>query len=145
MPATATLTVLDIQSNGVHIEHTKQNTWPDVPFGTGNLQYTLWIVLNVNGQWYASGCIEYWRGRPLAGGPPSQYAQNWYYDPRRWAPMTGHQPAVGEQVGFFVTAGDARNNGVFFVKERSQVVLVPFPSDAGQTFRFSSAGAIRFR
>jgi len=145
-PATATLTRLDIGSNGVHIEHTKQNgpgSWPDVPFGDGNLQYTLWIVLNINGQWYASGCIEYWRGRPEAGGPPSQYAQNWYYDPIRWAPMTGHQPAPGEQVGFLVTAGDARNNGLALVKERSQVVLVPFPRDGGASFTFSS-GALPF-
>jgi hypothetical protein len=138
-PVTSTITRLDIGSNGVHVEHNKQCCWPDVPFGDGNLQYTLWIVLNVNGQWYGSGCIEFWRGRPEAGGPPSQYAQNWYYDPHRWAPMTGHQPAPGEQVGFLVTAGDARNNGLALVKERSQVVMVPFPGDGGASFTFSAA------
>jgi hypothetical protein len=50
--------------------------------------------------------------------------------------MTGHQPAPGEQVGFFVTAGDARNNGRVVVKERSNVVVVPFPGAGGGVFGF---------
>ena len=64
---------------------------------------------------------------------------NWFYDPGRWAPMTYHQPAVGEMVGFFICAGDCRNNpdGTLSpVKERSNVVLVLFPSDGGGTFGF---------
>jgi len=65
------------------------------------------------------------------GGPPSQYAQNWYYDPIRWGPMVGHQPQPGEQVGFLVTAGDARNNGNVAVRERSNVVSIAFPSGGG--------------
>ena len=93
-------------------------------------------MLNINGQWHASGCIEYWRGLYENGGPVSQYALNWYFDPIRWAPMTGHQPAPGELVGFFVTSGDARNNGPSSVKERSNVVVVAFPSPDGRTFVF---------
>jgi hypothetical protein len=51
--------------------------------------------------------------------------------------MTGHQPAVGEKVGFFVTAGNARNEGaVTSVKERSNVVIVPFPTDGGAVFNY---------
>jgi hypothetical protein len=144
-PAAARLTRLDLMPTGVHVEFTKQNVWPEVvpPGWTGGLQYTLWIVLNINGQWHASGCIEYWRGRYEAGGPLPEYAQNWYYDPIRWGPMTGHQPAVGEQVGFLITAGDARNNGPAIVKERSQVVVVPFPSASGQSFSFAAASATR--
>jgi hypothetical protein len=61
---------------------------------------------------------------------------NWYFDPIRWAPMTGHQPAPGEQVGFLVTAGDQRNNGPNSVRERSNVVMVSFPSAAGRSFVF---------
>ena len=63
---------------GAHVEFTKQNVWPDVtpPGWSGPLQYTLWIVLNINGQWHASGCIEYWRGLYENGGSVSQYAQN---------------------------------------------------------------------
>jgi len=53
--------------------------------------------------------------------------------------MTYHQPAVGEQVGFFVCSGDCRNAGDGSrspVRERSNVVVVTMPSDAGATFRF---------
>ena len=139
-PATARITLLDLGTNGVHVDFTKKDgpgSWPDVPFLTPgeDLQYTLWIVLNINGRWHASGCIEFWRGLDRNGGPPSQYAQNWYYDPSRWGAMTGHQPSPGEQVGFLVTAGDSRNNGNVIVKERSNVVVVPFPGGAG-TFPF---------
>ncbi|HEV3058153.1 MAG TPA: hypothetical protein VGY48_07880 [Vicinamibacterales bacterium] len=140
-PATATITSLDLGNNGAHIEFTKKNgpgSWPDVPFLTPgqDLQYTLWIVLNINGRLYASGCVEFWRGLDRNGGAPAQYAQNWYYDPGRWGPMAGYQPANGESVGFLVTAGDARNNGAAVVKERSNAVVVPFPSGGG-VFTFS--------
>jgi hypothetical protein len=53
--------------------------------------------------------------------------------------MTGHQPAQGETIGFFVCAGDCRNNregSLSPVKERSNVVLVPMPGPGGGTFRF---------
>ena len=137
-PVTATLTRLDLMPSGVHVEFTKQSSWPEVipPGWAGGLQYTLWIVLSINGQLHASGCIEYWRGLYENGGPVNQYAQNWYFDSIRWGVMTGHQPAVGEQVGFFVTSGDARNNGPSSVRERSQVVVVSFPSAAGRSFSF---------
>ena len=135
-PATATITRLDIGGAGVHIDFTKRDgpgSWPDVPFQIEgeNLEYTLWIVLNINGHWYTSGCIQFWRGLDRNGGPPSQYGQNWYYDPQRWGVMSGYQPSNGEMVGFFVTAGDARNNGAVTTRERSSVVLVPFPSGGG--------------
>ncbi len=135
---TTKLTRLDLTPAGVHVEFDKSRSWPDVypPGWAGPLQYTLWIVINVNGQWYTSGCIEFWRGLYQNGGPVDQYAQNWYFDPLRWGNMVGHQPAPGEQVGFFVSAGDERNNGPFAVKERSQVVVVSFPSSGGQSFSF---------
>jgi hypothetical protein len=118
------------------VDFTKKDgvgSWPDVPFGApgDSLEYTLWIVLNINGRWYTSGCIEFWRGLDRNGGPPSAYGQNWYYDPIRWGVMAGYQPQPGEMVGFFVTSGDQRNNGAFKIKERSNVVLVPFPSGSG--------------
>ena len=135
---TATLTRLDLMPSGAHVEFTKQNVWPEVvpPGWSGGIQYTLWIVLNINGTWHASGCIEFWRGLYENGGPVNQYAQNWYFDPIRWAPMTGHQPAPGEQVGFFVTSGDARNNGPNSLRERTQVVLVSFPDGGGRSYPF---------
>jgi len=53
--------------------------------------------------------------------------------------MTYHQPTPGEQIGIFVCAGDCRNRtdgSGSPVKERSNVVIVTMPSDAGATFRF---------
>ena len=135
---TTNLQRLDLMPSGAHPVFDKQSSWPEVvpPGWSGGLQYTLWIVLKINGQWHASGCIEFWRGLYENGGPVSQYAMNWYYDPIRWAPMSGYQPAPGEQVGFFVTSGDARNNGPNSVNERSNVVLVAFPGNGGQSFVF---------
>lgn len=128
---TTSLSRLDLTPSGAHVVFDKQSSWPEVvpPGWTGGIQYTLWIVLNINGQWHASGCIEYWRGLDRNGGPPSEYAMNWYYDAIRWGEMVGHQPQPGETVGFLVTAGDARNNGDALVHERSNVVFVPFPAD----------------
>ena len=54
--------------------------------------------------------------------------------------MTGHQPAPGELVGFFVCAGDCRNNtrgDMSPVRERSNVVLIPFPGNTG-AYTFST-------
>lgn len=145
-PATALLTRLELRPTGVHVDFTKRDgpdSWPDVPFITAGekLQYTLWIALKIDGQWYTSGCIQFWRGLDINGGPPQDYANNWYYDATRWRPMTGHQPAVGESVGFFVTAGNARNSGASVVNERSNVVVVAFPDGKGQTFTFDAAPA----
>ena len=88
---------------------------------------------------YASVPIEFWYGLDESGGQPTDWAANWFYDPNRWAPMTGHQPAYGEIIGFFVCAGDCRNNvdgSLSPVKERSNVVLVPMPDNRGARFVF---------
>lgn len=140
-PATARLTTLDFGGDGVRVEFTKKDgpgRWPDVvpPGWNGPIQYTLWMVVNINGQWFTSGGVEFWYGLGRSGGPPSQYAQNWYYSADVWGPLTGHQPSVGEQVGFFVTAGDTRAKEAVLVRERSNVVVVPFPSNGGAMFSF---------
>ena len=62
--------------------------------------------MNIRGAWHGSGCIQFWRGCQENGGPPEEFAKNWYYAADRWAPMTGHQPAPGELVGYMVSAGD---------------------------------------
>jgi hypothetical protein len=143
-PVTTSISLLDINASGFHFEFSKRDgpgRWPDVmpPGWSGSLQYTIGMALNINGQWYASAPVEFWYGLDRSGGPPSQVALNWFYDPGRWAPMTFHQPSVGEMVGFFLCAGDCRNNAdgsLSPARERSNVVVVPYPSDAGATFRF---------
>jgi hypothetical protein len=143
-PITSALRVVEIRSNGVHVEFSKQDgpgRWPDFtpPGWDGPLQYSLGMVMSINGQYHASAPIEFWHGLPASGGPPSQYATNWFYDPGRWAPMTYHQPAVGETIGFFVCAGDCRNRtdgSGSPVKERTNVVTVTMPNDNGARFVF---------
>ena len=137
-PVTTRIRVLDIQFGGAFVDFDAKNRWPEVvpPGWDGGIQYTLWMVVNHNGQWITAGGVEYWRGLQRQGGPPSRYASNWYYSPAVWGELAGHQPFPGEQVGFFVTAGDQRAKDVRAVTERSNVVLVPFPSDGGGYYPF---------
>ena len=140
-PITTKITVLDFNSGGIAVEFSKKDgpgRWPDVtpPGWDGPIQYTIWMVENIGGRWYTSGGVEYWYGLGRQGGPPSQFANNWYYSPQVWGPLASHQPAVGEQVGFFITAGDQRAKDVRLVTERSNVVVVSFPSDSGGYYPF---------
>ena len=139
-PATATITSISFRSDGVAVEFTKKNgagRWPDVipPGWDGPIQYTLWIAMNIGGRWHTCGTIEYWNGLAASGGDVTrnnQIAANWTY---QCGPMA-RQPAPGEQVGFFVTAGDQRLKDVAATHERSNTIIVPFPGSAGQTFTF---------
>ena len=89
-PIAATLNALDFRTNGVRVDFSRKDgpgRWPDVvpPGWDGALQYTLWMIVNVNGQWYTSGGVEYWYGLDRNGGPPSDFARSWYYSPAVWA------------------------------------------------------------
>lgn len=137
-PATTTITSMSFRSDGVAVEFSKKNgpgRWPDVtpPGWDGPIQYTLWIAMNIGGRWHTCGTIEYWYGLAASGGDVTrnnQIAANWTY---QCGPMA-RQPAPGEQVGFFVTAGDQRLKDVAAVHERSNTVIVAFPASAGRTF-----------
>lgn len=143
-PITSRINAVEIRPNGVWLDFSKKNgpgRWPDYtpPGWDGPLQYTVGMVMAVNGQLYASAPVQFWYGLEASGGPPSQYAMNWFYDPARWAPMTYHQPAVGETIGLFVCAGDCRNRtdgSGSPVKERTNVVTVTMPNDNGARFVF---------
>jgi hypothetical protein len=139
-PATATITRLDMSgSAGLSFQFTAQNRWPDVvpPGWNGPLQYTVWAVVNINGRWNTSGFIQMWRGRPSTGAPIlAEFARNWAYD-SRWGPMAGYQPHAGEQMGFFLSAGNARGEtGVSSVRERTNVVVVALPPGDNGSFSF---------
>jgi hypothetical protein len=143
-PITTSLEVVDMGPGGIAVQFSKKDgpgRWPDVtpPGWDGPLQYTLGMCMVVNNRWYCSAVVEFWYGLNRSGGAPQDYAMNWFYDPIRWAPMTGHQPAVGETIGIFVCAGDCRNNtkGTLSpVAERSNVVLVKQPGSGGAVYRF---------
>ncbi len=139
-PVTTTIKSLSFRTDGVAVEFSKKSgpgRWPDVrpPGWSGPLQYTLWIAMNIGGTWHTCSPIEYWYGLVANGGNVTinnQIAVNWTY---YCGPMK-RQPQPGEQVGFFVTAGDQRLKDIFIVHERSNVVVVPFPESAGRTFTF---------
>ncbi len=138
-PVTTRITRLQMLgcNGGIALTFGAQNSWPDYtpPGWDGPLQYTVWAVVNVNGRWNTSGFIQFWRGRENTGAPilplGCGFPVNWAYD-HRWGPMNGYRPSVGERMGFFVTAGDARNVlGVTSLRERSNVVVVDLPAEFG--------------
>jgi hypothetical protein len=139
---TAKITTLIMGPSGINVDFTKKNgpdRWPDItpPGFSGPIQYCLGLAFKIDGRWYASAPIEMWNDRLEGGGPPQDYALNWFYNPARWAPMTFHQPEVGETIGFFVVAGDVRGfNSNQKYQERSNVVMVPMPDGGGATYTF---------
>jgi hypothetical protein len=123
------------------------NRWPDVPFGSGSLEYTLGMCLNISNHWYCSAVVQFWFGRELsASGIPGNVSFEWFYDPARWRQMTGYQPQEGETVGLFACAGNCRNNDAgdrSYVKERTNIALVPWSNSGNGNYSFSAGRAIR--
>jgi len=145
-PVTTSLTRVQFSDDGVHVEFSKQDgdgRWPDVTPADwdGPLQYTLGLAEYIDGQWYASAAIQYWYGLYASGGNvalDNQIAVNWYYD-GRWGALQGRQPATGELVGVFIVAGNVRgvtDGSQSPVRERSNVVVVPFPDVTGADYSF---------
>ena len=133
-------------------------SWPDItpPGWDGPLEYTVGLAESIDGKWYASAAIQYWRGLDASGGNVAmdvaskaqctafgfgsscQVAKNWYYD-GRWGKLAGRQPKTGEIIGVFVVAGNVRGVGDGSqspVHERSNVVLVAMPDVGGAKYTF---------
>jgi len=131
-PETTSITFIQFGNGNFSFDFDKRtgpNRWPDVPFGPGgSLQFTLGMCLNIGGHWNCSAPIQYWYGRDTVAS--ANIGQDWFYDPARWGPMAGHQPGYGEQVGFFVAAGNLRNisdkNQGSYAVERSHVLMLPW-------------------
>ena len=126
-------------SAGLSFDSAALSRWPDYqpPGWDGPLQYTVWAVVNIGGQWYTSGFVQMWRGRGSTGAPIlAEFSRNWAYD-SRWGPMAGYQPHAGEQMGFFLSAGNARGVGtVTSARERTNVVVVSLPAGDNGSFSF---------
>ena len=149
---TARLTGISFTNGVTRVAFTKQNgpdSWPDTmsPGWAGPLQYTLWLFVRNGDQWVGSGFIQFWRGRDGSGTPadpdvPSVYDKHWYYAPR-WSPIFGHGPILpGEQIGFMVSAGNARDSvGPFPVPERSNVVVFAATDTGAYSFDASPVPA----
>ena len=126
---TAKITMVDFSNGLVEVDFDRRdgpNRWPDVPFGTGNLEYTLGLCGNLGGQWHCSAAIQFWYGRELgAGGGMWNIADDWYYDVR-WGTMAGWQPKQGETVAVFVASGNLRDSNNWKIEERSNFLLIPW-------------------
>jgi hypothetical protein len=145
-PATTNITEVDYGGGAVVVDFDKRQSpdrWPDIipPGFQGPLEYTLGVCLNISAQWYCSAAIQYWFGRDP--GASANIAQDWFYDPARWGPMAGYQPAEGETVGWFVCEGNCRNDTAGLgspLAERSNVVLIPF---SGNAVSYTFSGTLR--
>jgi hypothetical protein len=134
-PETAKITRVDFTPGAFLVDfdrRTGPNRWLDVPFGSGDLQYTLGLCVNKNGQWFCSAVVQFWFERDLgASAPPSDIGLEWFYD-GRWAPILGYQPQHGETVGVFVGSGNLRDASYTQAScpricERSNVMFVQWP------------------
>jgi hypothetical protein len=155
-PVTTALTRLEVRTGGVYVEFTKKDgpdRWPDVPIfhpdgspwtnpdgSQGTIQYTFWLGMRESDGWHIAGLMEFWYGLDVNGGDITkpapdapdhmQIPKNWTYD---CGPMA-RQPAPGEMVAVFVTAGSARKKDQAIVRERSEVVLIAFPWSSPATY-----------
>jgi hypothetical protein len=135
-PVTSHITSLSFRPGTFHIDHERRGMWPPVqidPDGTTQ-EATVWVFFFIEGQWYATGGE---RLRPHQTDKalinPSSIGPDWLYARDRWGVMTGYVPSPGDLVGFMVVAGSTRSDNNVAVRERSAVVLVPFPRDGVET------------
>lgn len=132
---TSRITTLRFSPGNIHLRHTKTGQWPGVDIGGALQESTLWVFFRISGRWYATGA-ERWRPGQTdkALSAPSAIGPGWFYN-NNWAPMTNYVPRPGEQVGFMVVAGSTRVDNRTPVRERSAILLIPFPAD-GTTASF---------
>lgn len=126
---TSRITALRFSPGNIHLQHTKLGQWTPVDIGGALQESTLWVFFRINGQWYGTGG-ERWRPGQTdkALSSPSAIGRGWFYN-ANWAPMTGYVPRPGETVGFMVVAGSTRADARTPVRERSSILLIPFPAD----------------
>jgi hypothetical protein len=153
-PVTVSITTLTMQPLGESPEglafetSTIPQAWDyHVPgWGTGTtcpadgcVFYTVHAVAFVNGGWHEAGFIQMWQGRVSTGAPIlTDFHKNWAYAKDRWGDLNDYLPQVGDQMGFFLSAGNARDvREVTSRRERSNVVLVKLPAGDRGVFTFS--------
>jgi len=130
-------------------KRTGAGRWPDLtpPGWRGPMQYTAWVFYFVGGAWFGSAFIQYWFAEPSleSGGPPSAVAGNWTFG-SAWGVISNYQPILGETVGYMLSSGNQRQSANDLgndpvtglpVQERTNIVTIPFPSDANTVFTFS--------
>ena len=76
---------------------------------------TTWIFFYINGQWYGAG------GERMRPGQTDK-------DLARPS-IIGYRPKPGELVGFMVAAGSTRADNRTNIRERTAIMVMPFPGD----------------
>lgn len=142
-PVTTAITSITMSPDaGFAFEFSARSFWPDYtpPGWDGPIQYTVWPVVRIDGVWHIAACVRMWRDKPSTGafGLPTwhdHFPAHWSYN--RGPEMAGYHPNPGDQMGFFVTAGNARfEAGPTSVQERSNVVLFTLPAGDVGAFTF---------
>jgi hypothetical protein len=128
---TSQITSLEIGGGAFKIDHTRRCGWPGVDMGGAIQEATIWVFQKIDGQWYGTGGE---RLRPCQTekqlGRPSEIWSGWFYN-NYWAPFPGRVPAVGEPIGFMITAGSTRADNNAPVHERTGIVMINWPGDGG--------------
>jgi hypothetical protein len=128
---TSQLTSLELGGGAIKIDHTRRCSWPGVDMGGAIQEATIWIFQKINGQWYGTGGE---RLRPCQNekqlGRPSEIWSGWFYNDS-WAPFPGRVPAVGQPIGFMITAGSTRADNNAPVHERTGIKFISWPGDGG--------------
>lgn len=135
-PIGAKLTAVGLSGrDNMTLEFSARNgpgAWPFVIGAEGGeIQYTLGVGCKIGGVWQLATVIRCISRAPddnyVPTGPvlqPGQLPGNIYY--YAGSPLAEYQPAPGEQVAWFLTAGDQRRGDIHQIAERTQVVLAPF-------------------
>lgn len=120
--------------------------WPDFIMWppAGDLRYTVWLFVKMNGVWHGAAVHEFWKDRVWTGAPLLTQYGDWIYpNPGSpWGEMGNYVPREGDEVGFMTTAGDLRmRKDRLTVNQRSNVVKVRLTSTATYTFGVSNRTA----
>ena len=114
-PVTASLHA-SVGGGTINMPYSKSRVWPAVDGVNANP----WVIVNVNGQWYA-GTFE-WLRHGQTAKPMSVLSGGGHI---KVAPLSSWRPRSGERIGLMVS-GLARTS-MRNVKERSNVVMVTWP------------------
>jgi len=134
-PITSEITEFAIRPGTLHVRHTKEGAWPDVPYETTTQEATVYVFLQINGIWYGTGAE---RLRPNQQNKPEpldvgDWLREWLYSDV-WHPMTRYTPTPGEIVGVAIAAGNERVADVAPVQERTPTYLLAWPEPNGREY-----------
>jgi len=119
-PATSKITNVSITGSQVCVYHTKAGKWPVAVLSGVAVEGNPWVVVNINGRWYA-GTYEWLRPGQICKGITAGNIGGHI----KQSPLASWRPRSGEQIGFIVStlARDANRTS----NERTNVVLIRWP------------------